>query len=87
MHSLIQACAGRAQSPIDVPASPGTGVAVQTETTPLLFSNYENIRGLVLGNDEEHLTPAARRLRRAAPGGDRIEKGEVKNNGHTAVSP
>ena len=73
---MMQACAGQSQSPIDIPASPGTGDAVLAESEPLLFSNYEQVRAFVLANDVEH-----NRI-----GINRIENGEVKNNGHTAVS-
>jgi len=72
-------CNGTSQSPIDITYNAASSGAV-TQPSPLTFTGYEKIRIETLGNSEEHILEAPTTKRP----GDRLEKGSVKNNGHTA---
>ena len=66
----VEACNGRKQSPIDIPAKYG-GLLPGTETVPLSMTGYKAVRfafQLHQGGDD-----------------DRVSNGIFKNNGHTAV--
>jgi len=65
-----EGCNGQSQSPIDIPPPPESPTA---EGTPLVMTNYDQVRIERLGNKEESYDKTSR-----------LTDGTFKNNGHTA---
>merc|ERR1711910_300109 len=83
----VEACNGRKQSPIDIPAKYG-GLLPGTETVPLSMTGYKAVRFATFSNTGENY--GAFQLHQGGDD-DRVSNGIFKNNGHTAqldaVSP
>jgi len=76
-------CDGKSQSPINIV----TGATPVPQPTPLNFGNYDKIRSYQMGNTGEHYPgapPEAILGNALERNGSRLEKGSIKNNGHTA---
>jgi carbonic anhydrase len=73
-ETRFEDCAGESQSPIDV-VWPEDSLA-NAQPSQLTFEGYERLRAAELSH------AGADKMR---PDGDRLENGEVSNNGHTAV--
>jgi len=70
----FELCNGMKQSPIDIVT---TGVTQLSETTPLSFTKYDEVRVMVLENTVEHNDDRSKLDRD-------VTDNELKNNGHTA---
>lgn len=77
----VEACNGRKQSPIDIPAKYG-GLLPGTETVPLSMTGYKAVRFATFSNTGENY--GAFQLHQGGDD-DRVSNGIFKNNGHTAV--